>query len=324
MKILILLFLIISSPINAKQWVVNNDHSDVSFVISYMGISEVRGLFSDFNGSLEISEDEKISKILVSIKASSIFTGNRMRDGHLKGNDFLQVKENPLIVFQSEKTQSPRSGILITDGLLKIKKISRPIKIEFTISDLKTDTWGLKSRFVKFKTAINRKEFNITWNKTLDNQEFLLGDTINISGTFQIQPSGGETPSSKHMIPDTPYIRIRERIGRGEIVNPPKTNTTNSISAQITPLKTNKLKTNNFKKTSLKSGTRSFRWWTSLVTLGLFGFFGVIALGIYLKKMMLKSFNAHNENGLSSQLSDIPLIVLVFIYSVVLWEIGWG
>jgi polyisoprenoid-binding protein YceI len=323
MNILFFLLIFFSSHIFGKEWVINPDHSEVSFEVSYMGISEVRGLFSEFYGGLDI-DDKNLSNLVVTIKASSLFTGNKMRDGHLRGNDFLQVKEHPFIIFKSQNVQTSLPGVVTVSGALTLKNKTKPLKVSFTITDPKKDTWGLQSRFVKFKTSLNRKDFNITWNKTLDKKEFLLGDEIKISGTLQLQPSGGETPSTKHMIPDTPYIRLRERMGRGEVVTLPSSNA---------PLRMNPKKEVSFplaqkplpnKTTPLPVESKNLSWWVSFVILGLFGFSGVISAGIYSKKLMIKSFHTYSENGLLSQLFDIPLIVLVFIYSVVLWNTGWN
>jgi len=323
MNILFLILISFTSNLFGKEWVINNDHSEVSFEVSYMGISEVRGLFSEFYGGLDI-HDKSLSNLVVNIKASSLFTGNKMRDGHLRGNDFLKIKEHPLISFQGQNVQMSLPGVFTAIGALTLRNKTRPLRVQFTLTEPKKDTWGLQSRFVKFKTSINRKDFNITWNKTLDKKEFLLGDEIKISGTLQLQPSGGETPSTKHMIPDTPYIRLRERMGRGEVVIPPSPTTPLAKYPKIEISSVLAHKPLPQKRAPLSEGTKSLGWWVSFVVLGLFGFFGVISSGIYAKKLMIKSFITYAENSLISQLSDIPLIFLVFIYSVVLWNIGWS
>jgi polyisoprenoid-binding protein YceI len=323
MNILLLLFISFSTQLFGKEWVINNDHSEVSFEVSYMGISEVRGLFSEFYGGIDIDE-KGLTNLVVNIRASSLFTGNKMRDGHLRGNDFLKTKEHPLIVFKSQNVHMSLPGAFTTTGALTLKDKTKPLRVQFTLTEPKKDTWGLQSRFVKFKTSINRKDFNITWNKTLDKKEFLLGDEIKISGTLQLQPSGDKTPSTKHMIPDTPYIRLRERIGRGEVVIAPSPTTPLMTTPLRVPPSPTAQKPLPQKRASLPEGTKTLGWWVSFVVLGLFGFFGVISSGIYAKNFMIKSLNTYTENSLMSQLSDIPLIIMVFIYSVVLWNLGWG
>jgi hypothetical protein len=126
------------------------------------------------------------------------------------------------------------------------------------------------------------------------------------------------------MIPDTPYIRLRERMGRGEVVTPPSPTTPLAKYPKIEISSVLAQKPLPQKRAPLPEGTKTLGWWISFMVLGLFGFFGVISSGIYAKKFMIKSFHTYAENSLISQLSDFPLIVLVFIYSVVLWNIGWS
>lgn len=177
-----------------------------------MGVSELTGRFNEFSGDVDFKDDSKsVSKLQVQISSSSIDTGNKMRDGHLKGSDFFDSQQNPYITFQSEKVSLIKPNLYKAHGTLKIKGISKPAIIEFSTTDSLKDTWGYDNKFVKFKSVISRKDFNITWKKTLDGKQLLVGDTITYWGTFQIQPESKKTPNSKHMIPDTQYIRERDQ-----------------------------------------------------------------------------------------------------------------
>ena len=55
------------------------------------------------------------------------------------------------------------------------------------------------------------------WNKTLPGQNYIIGEKVKVFGRFQIQPHDGKTPRMKFMIPDTKYVRMREKVGRGEL-----------------------------------------------------------------------------------------------------------
>lgn len=195
----------------AADWVTNRDHSEIHFQVPYMGVSELTGRFNEFTGKVHFSEDDKkILGLEVQISASSIDTGNKMRDGHLKSGDFLKSQEHPTIVFKSRQIVSMSKGRFKASGGMTIKGITKPASIEFSTSEVVKDTWGYKNRFVKFKSSLNRKDYQINWNKTLDGQQFLVGDEVSFWGTFQLQPATTTTPNSKHMIPDTKYIRQRD------------------------------------------------------------------------------------------------------------------
>lgn len=181
------------------------------FQVPYMGVSELTGRFNDFKGEVSYEDKKPIIKSLsVSIESTSIDTGNKMRDGHLRGSDFFQSKEHPQITFKSHHISLEKPHQYKASGELSIKGISRPHSISFTTTTSVKDTWGYENIFVKFKSVINRKDFKINWNKTLDGKEFLVGDEITFWGTFQMQPYRAATPNSKHMIPDTQQIRERD------------------------------------------------------------------------------------------------------------------
>lgn len=216
-----ILFILISlnfvSFSTAGTWVSNRDHSEVLFQVPYMGVSELTGRFNEFHAEAIFEENKStITNIIVQINTASIDTGNKMRDGHLKGSDFFQSTEYPHIVFTSQKISSSGKGQYKASGELIIKGIKKPSTIEFSVTDSLKDTWGYDNKFVKFKSRMSRKDYNINWNKTLEGQKFLVGDDITFWGTFQIQPSKNLTPNSKHMIPDTQHIRKREEEKRTE------------------------------------------------------------------------------------------------------------
>lgn len=207
------LFVLVLFSLNsfATPWVSNRDHSEIFFQVPYMQVSEVTGRFDEFSSSSDFDEKTKnFASLNVLIRSSSIDTGNRMRDGHLEGTDFLQSKEHPEIIFTSSNVKLIKPNTYKATGDLSIKGIKKPSTVEFTLTDSMKDTWGYENRFVKFKSTVNRKDYNITWNKTLDGKQLLVGDTISFWGTFQMQPAAAKTPNSKHMIPDTEVIRKRD------------------------------------------------------------------------------------------------------------------
>lgn len=211
MKYLTLALLFVSLHSTAAHWTTNKDHSELMFQVPYMGVSELTGRFNEFKG--DVNFDEKISQIKdlqVRIESTSIDTGNKMRDGHLRGSDFFQSKEHPQIIFKSQSVALEKPHHYKALGVLTIKDISRPHTIHFTTTASVKDTWGYENIFVKFKSTVNRKDFKINWNKTMDGKEFLVGDEITFWGTFQVQPFKAATPNSKHMIPDTEHIRERD------------------------------------------------------------------------------------------------------------------
>lgn len=181
-----------------------------------MNVSDLTGRFNDYQGSMDLSEKGEPLSMQVEIVSKSIDTGNKMRDGHLRDNDFLQSDYFPQITFKSESVRKIKPSYYRVKGPLTIKGKTKITEFDVNFSNRVKDTWGYENTFVKFTSLINRKDFNIVWNKTLDGQQFLVSDEIVVKGTFQMQPVTAKTPNSKHMIPDTDAIRERDLQRRKE------------------------------------------------------------------------------------------------------------
>jgi polyisoprenoid-binding protein YceI len=308
----------------ADSWVINKDHSEVQFQVEYLSISEVGGRFKNFSGSVVLNEQQVPEQIVIKVETASVDTGNNLRDGHLKANDFFQSQKYPFILFKGQSISSNGPGNYKVSGLLTIKNISRPFAVEFSLSDPINDTWNYKNRFVKFKSKINRSSFNLKWNKTLDEQKYLVGEEVKLWGIFQIQPSLTKTPSSKHMIPDTKYLRERERVARGEIVK-------NEPELILDPPRINIIKPGVAESTS-SSGVKvpdNYRdniwWWVSLWVISLLGFFAAMIVAFYSKNLFVEYFpRNYKENGILGYISDLVVIFFVMLYCLAFWFLGWG
>ena len=321
MKIFILT-LICSLSAFAQTWTINKDHSEILFEIPYLKVSEITGRFSKFDGEIQFDDKTKTFKSLsVQIDTQSIDTGNKMRDGHLKSNDFLKTSLYPTMKFISNDIRQLKPNVYRARGDLTIRDITRPTTLDFSASDLIKDTWGFQNVFIKFSTKINRQEFKMVWNKTLPQSEYLVGDVVSVRGNLQIQPLGDKTPTTKHMIPDTQSIRQREKVLRGEESAVEMKNV-----GEGTPMRfaTDKNAAPSEHR-SVVSREKSMTWWFSLSILGLLGFLASITMGTKAKQYVAARFHKdYVEAGLLGNLTDLIVVVVVLIYAMAFWYVGWG
>lgn len=327
MKSLSLILLLLLSPlIFAADWKINRDHSEIFFEIPYLQVSEITGRFNEFTGHVAFPEKGEVPReISIVVKTASLDSGNRQRDGHLKSQDFLKAPTHPEITFNSQKISQLSGEKYRAQGILSVAGVANPFVIDFTMTPSVKDTWNFENRFVKFRTEFSRKDFRIVWNKTLADNKFLVGDMITIWGTFQLQPESAKTPSSKHMIPDTAYIRNREKLNRGEVVQ------TENVSPLPTPIVSNSetplqvVRQNDPVMSGKKDNRGTETWWMSLGVMGLFGFLGSIMFGIYTKKMVSEKYPAkYRESSFLGLLTDAIAIFVILIYALAFWELGWG
>lgn len=80
------------------KWVLDPAHSEITFRVRHMMISNVRGAFTEFDASID-GEDFTKSTIRAKIDANSLTTNADDRDTHLRSADFFEVEKHPEILF---------------------------------------------------------------------------------------------------------------------------------------------------------------------------------------------------------------------------------
>ena len=160
-------------------------HSQVSFAIRHF-FTRVYGRFNDFSGTILLDEQNLAnSSVEAVIQAASIFTANEKRDKHLRSPDFFAVDSFPTITFKSTKVSGTPGGKLTIEGNLTVRGITRPVVLEGSmlgsgLLDVNGQSAGYRAGF-EASTTINRKDYNVTWNRTLDQGGTMLGDDVVIS-----------------------------------------------------------------------------------------------------------------------------------------------
>jgi len=165
----------------AAQWKIDQAHSSIGFSVSHMVISKVPGSFSDFDGSIEF-EKGKLDQASVTLtaKTASIDTGNEDRDNHLKSEDFFAAETYPEITFTSTKIMPWDDNEFKLVGMLTIHGVSKEISLDGTINGIVKDPWGNTKAGFSATGSIDRKDFGMTWNKTLDAGGLVVGDEVSI------------------------------------------------------------------------------------------------------------------------------------------------
>jgi polyisoprenoid-binding protein YceI len=190
MKRFLLLLLTFSltplTGIGQSTWKLDKSHSQVLFTVSHMVFSEVTGAFRDFDATLESTKDDFTdAKISASIKAGSIDTQNERRDNHLKGNDFLNVERFPELTFRSTKVEKTGNDTYRITGELTIRDVTKPVVLEAVYRGMIDDPWGNKRIGFKATTTINRFDFGVAWNKTLETGGLIAGKEVNVTLLMQ-------------------------------------------------------------------------------------------------------------------------------------------
>jgi len=178
-------FFILTMPAfaSAATYDIDPAHSSFNFKVRHLTVSNVAGTFGKVKGTAEI-DDKQITalRVEVTLDATSIDTGHAQRDEHLRGPDFFDVAKYPTLMFVSRKISRIDANKIQVTGDLTIRDVTKEVTvdIEGPTPEIK-DPGGKMRRGATGTTKVNRKDFGITWNKTLDNGGLVVGDEVNIS-----------------------------------------------------------------------------------------------------------------------------------------------
>jgi polyisoprenoid-binding protein YceI len=154
-------------------------HSSIAFKVKHMMVSDVRGTFDMFEGTINLDpKNVENSTVEVTIDATSISTKNEKRDGHLKSADFFDVEKYPTITFKSKKvTKSGDNWVAVGD--LTIHGVTKEVSLPFTLSG-PMSAGNASMLGVSASAEINRMDFGVSWNKTLDAGGVVVSDKVRI------------------------------------------------------------------------------------------------------------------------------------------------
>jgi polyisoprenoid-binding protein YceI len=176
-------FLAMSANAAPTTWKIDPRHSDAGFAVTHLLISTVRGEFHGINGTV-VFDDKDLSKssVIVTIDATTVDTREPDRDKDLKSANFFDVAQFPTFTFKSTKVESAGAGKLRVTGDLTIHGITKSVVLDVDGPKAAIkDPWGMTRSAVSATTKINRKDFGITWAKTMDTGGAIVGDEVNIT-----------------------------------------------------------------------------------------------------------------------------------------------
>lgn len=164
-----------------QHWEIDPAHSTVGFTVRHMTVSNVSGAFTAFKGSVDVDpSDPATAKVQAEIDTASVDTGNEKRDAHLKTADFFDAPAHPKITFTSKKIEKSGEGLKMT-GDLTMHGVTREVALDVEApSEAITDQKGNQRRGISATGKLDRKDFGLTWSKTLDGGGLVVGNEIKL------------------------------------------------------------------------------------------------------------------------------------------------
>src|SRR5688572_19846594 len=94
--IILLAVIVLSAFTTVTVWKNDKPHSQITFGVTHLGVSDITGTFNDFNVNINSSKQDFSDAVFeFSANVASIDTRVDARDTHLKSADFFDAEKYP-------------------------------------------------------------------------------------------------------------------------------------------------------------------------------------------------------------------------------------
>ncbi|WP_127137796.1 YceI family protein [Flagellimonas oceanensis] len=168
----------------ATIWKLDPTHSELTFKVKHLMISNVKGEFTKFDATIEGEKFEE-STISATVQTASVFTNNDERDGHLQSADFFEVENYPEMKFTSTSITKESDDEFKLTGDLTIKGTTKSITLDVDFGGYMTDPYGNQKAGFSIEGKLNRKDFGLNWNAALETGGVLVSDEVKLAAELQ-------------------------------------------------------------------------------------------------------------------------------------------
>lgn len=167
------------------DYVIDAAHSSIGFTVRHAMVTNVRGSFDAFEGSLHLDgSDPARSTASIDVTIGSVSTGIGDRDAHLLGSDFFDAELFPLMTFRSTRAAQLGGDAYRITGELTIKDVTRPLSIDLEFTGSAKDVYGNERVGFEGSAEILRSDWGLTWNAALEAGGVMVSDKVKL--TFDV------------------------------------------------------------------------------------------------------------------------------------------
>jgi polyisoprenoid-binding protein YceI len=157
--------------------VLDTAHASATFSIRHLGVSKVRGRFNTLDATLDVGETLEDTKLVATIDARSIDTGNADRDAHARSADMLDVERHPEWRFTSTRITGDGETWEV-EGEAVIAGVTTPFSFEFELHGI-AEFPATGNRHAGFSSTgqLSRKELGLDF-PAMGPAATLIGDKV--------------------------------------------------------------------------------------------------------------------------------------------------
>lgn len=163
------------------DYAIDPAHSSIGFTVRHAMVTNVRGSFGTFEGSLQLDgSDPARSTASIDVTIGSVNTGIADRDAHLLGSDFFDAELFPLMTFRSTGAAQLGGDAYRITGDLTIKDVTRPLSIDLEFTGSAKDVYGNERVGFEGSAEILRSDWGLTWNAALEAGGVMVSDKVKL------------------------------------------------------------------------------------------------------------------------------------------------
>lgn len=162
-------------------WQIDEVHTHISFSARHMMVSNVRGQFRKYRGTVELdAADFTRSKFEGEVDIASVDTGNSQRDDHLRTSDFFDAPHHPKMTFKSTRIEPKGDSEYVVHGDLTIRGVTKPIALDVEFHGVSKNPWGKTVTGVSARGTVNRKDWGVNYNALLETGGVAVSEKVKI------------------------------------------------------------------------------------------------------------------------------------------------
>ena len=173
-------------PIPGGTYRIDPAHSSINFSVRHMMITDVRGRFTDFSGTIRYDDrDITRSSVEFTARVASINTDVERRDTHLRSADYFDAERYPEMTFRSTRIERRGNEQFVATGDFTLRGVTRQITIPFTLRGAVADPRG--ARFgIEANTTINRQDFGVAWSRPAPGGGLVVANEVAITLLLEV------------------------------------------------------------------------------------------------------------------------------------------
>jgi polyisoprenoid-binding protein YceI len=145
-----------------------------------MVVSKTAGRFTDYVGFIDMdAEAGAVTAVETTIKAGSVNTNHEKRDTHIRNADFLDVEHYPTMTFRMKSYKKTAENFTMV-GDFTLRGVTKEVTLTGHYNGATKDPWGNTRAGFNAEGKLNRKDFGMVWNKSLDSGGLVVGDEVQI------------------------------------------------------------------------------------------------------------------------------------------------